>query len=87
MPVWYLTVNLADLFEEWRRDQGPVPELAEKVAQRVEESRWLDWAPYPDTIRDHLGQLRQADCLEHFNAAMYLLYDVADADRVWIEAT
>ena len=86
MPVWHSTIHLKpaiDIFKE----TGDVTRTAEAAVKIIEESGWLDDTPYPDTLRDHLNGLLQAQTAPEYVNAFDLIYDVADDDRVWIETT
>lgn len=84
MPVWNRTIDLKPAVEIYKESQD-VPKTAEKAVEIVEQSGWLTDTPYPDTLRDHLNQLKQATTPSEYEAAFEYLYDVADNDRVWIE--
>lgn len=85
MPHWNRTIKLADLVAQWKQGALSIPGLADKVADRIEKSGWLADTPYPDTLRDHLGALRTATDPHEYIRLFDPIYDVADADRVWIE--
>ena len=84
MPVWNRTIDVKPAVEIYKESQD-VPKTAEKAVEIVEQSGWLTDTPYPDTLRDHLNQLKQATTPSEYEAAFEYLYDVADNDRVWIE--
>lgn len=82
--AWSITIQLADLVARWKAGELTIPELAEKVADRLEHSTWTAETPYPDTLKDRLNRLRQAtSAAEYINAFDYI-YDQADEDRVLI---
>ena len=85
MPVWNRTIRLADLVGQWEAGELTIPQLAEKVVEIIEKSGWLEETPYPDTLRDHLAALKQAEDPYDYVMAFDRIYDVADEDRVWIE--
>ena len=87
MPVWNRTIYLAGAVQRWKEGALTIPELAEEVVGKIERSGWLADTPYPDTLRDHLGALKQAETAEDYVAAFDRIYDVADDDRVWIETS
>lgn len=87
MPVWNRTIYLAGLVKQWKEGAFTIPELAEEVVGRIERSGWLADTPFPDTLRDHLNQLKQAESAGEYEAAFDYIYDVADQDRVWIETS
>ncbi len=87
MPQWNRTINLADLVARWKKGELTIPQLAEKVVERIEASGWVEDTAYPDTLRDHLSRLKQADCASHYESAFDWIYNVADEDRVWTETS
>jgi hypothetical protein len=87
MPQWNRTIKLADLVARWKSGELTIPQLAEKVVERIEASGWVEDTAYPDTLRDHLGRLKQAEYPSAYEASFEYVYDVADQDRVWIETS
>lgn len=87
MPTnhWNRTVSLGSLIRDYRAGAYDVPELADRVAEQIEKSGWLEDSPYPDTLRDHLGALKQSTTEREYSLAFDRIYDAADEDRVWIE--
>lgn len=86
MPVWNRTIDLKPAVEIYKRD-GDIPATAAKAVEIIEKSGWLAETPYPDTLRDHLAELKAATENYDYVLAFDNIYDVADADRVWIETT
>ena len=84
MPQWNRTIDLKPAVELYKTT-GDIPKTAEKAVEIIEASGWLADTPYPDTLRDHLGRLKQATDPYTYTAAFDCIYDVADEDRVWIE--
>lgn len=86
MPHWVLTVDLKPAVAIYQKT-GDIPKTAERVSQIIEQSGWLTWTPYPDTLRDHINRLKQATDRYDYVTAFDYIYDVADQDRVWIETS
>lgn len=86
MPVWHRTIDLKPAVEVYKA-QGGITKTAEKAVEIIEKSGWLAETPYPDTLRDHLAALEQAETEYDYVTAFDAIYDVADEDRVWIETT
>lgn len=86
MPVWHRTIDLKPAIEIFKTE-GDIPKTAEKAVEIIEASGWLADTPYPDTLRDHLNQLKQATTPGEYVIAFDYIYDVADEDRVWIETS
>jgi hypothetical protein len=86
VPVWHRTIDLKPAVEIYKAN-GDIPATAAKAVEIIEASGWLADTPYPDTLRDHLGQLKQATDNYEYVSAFDRIYDVADEDRVWIETS
>lgn len=86
MPVWNRTIDLTPAVKIYK-DTLDIPKTAEKAVEIIEASGWLDDTPYPDTLRDHLGALKQATDHYEYTSVFCSIYDVADEDRVWIETS
>lgn len=86
MPAWHRTIDLEPAVEIYKTSQD-VPATAAKAVEIIEASGWLEDTPYPDTLRDHLAELKQATENYDYVLAFDKIYDVADEDRVWIETT
>lgn len=84
MPEWHRTIDLKPAVEIYKASLD-IPATAAKAVEIIEKSGWLVETPYPDTLRDHLAQLKAAE--EHYDYVLAFdnIYDVADADRVWID--
>lgn len=90
MAAWNRVINLAEKVQAWKNGEigySTIAELADKVADQIERSGWLDDTPYPDTLRDHLNGLKQATTTGEYQAAFEYIYDTADDDCVWIETS
>jgi len=81
MPVWALRVNLADVF---RAGDLPYAERRDTIVDRLRASAWLRQLDEPDPVAELVDDLAQARDEEEFDLVFDLLYDYADADRVWI---
>ena len=88
MPTntWYAKIDLAPEVTRWENGELSIPELAARVAEIIKASDWRKFTPYPDTFDDRLGRLLQAETPSQYEAAFEHIYDLADQDRVWIEA-
>jgi hypothetical protein len=86
MPVWHRTIDLKPAVQLYKTT-ADIPKTAEKAVEIIEKSGWLADTPYPDTLRDHLDQLKQVTDNYEYVRAFDNIYDVADAERVWIETT
>lgn len=84
MPVWNRTIDLKPAVDIYK-ESGNIPATAARAVEIVEASGWLADTPYPDTLRDHLAGLKQAEEPYEYVAAFDRIYDVADIDRVWLE--
>ena len=86
MPRWARTIDLKPAVSLCKTSSD-IPATAAKAVEIIEASGWLEDTPYPDTLRDHLAALKQAEDTYDYVTAFDRIYDVADEDRVWIETT
>lgn len=86
MPVWNRTIDVTPAVGYYKETLD-IPGTAVKAVEIIEKSGWLADTPYPDTLRDHLGALKQATDHYEYVRAFDFIYDVADTDRVWIETS
>jgi hypothetical protein len=84
MPVWNRTIDLKPAVKIFKTE-GDIPKTAAKAVEIIEASGWLAETPYPDTLRDHLNSLKQSVDRYDYEASFEYIYDVADADSVWVE--
>lgn len=87
MPVWHITVDLRDLVADWKYGRININELARKVADRIQATKWRSITPYPDTFDGLLHDLKISVNEYEYRAAFEEIYDLADSDRVWIETS
>lgn len=87
MPVWNRTIDLKPAVEIYKANPADITGTAAKAVEIIEASGWLADTPYPDTLRDHLNALKQAEDAYDYTRAFDRIYDVADTDRVWIETS
>lgn len=87
MPVWNITLRLADLIGQWKDGDLTIPELAEKVVERIKSSGWRDITPYPHTFDEVVTNLLSAEDRGEYENLFEEIYDLADQDRVWIETS
>lgn len=82
MPHWNKTVNLADV---WKNEDLTFEEQVEKIVERIKNSGWRKFTPYPHTFDELIENLEKSETKEAFNDVWEEVYDLADVDRVWIE--
>lgn len=83
--AWILHIDLRPEISDWKAGKLTIPQLADKVAIRLLTSQWDKLTPYPDTLRDHIAWMREAADEWQYQDRWEPLYDVANADEVWIE--
>ena len=81
MPVWHLTIKLGDL---WRADIG-FPEKRDKIVSVLKISGWRDLTDRQEDFDELIDELSETLNIQEFDLAFSDIYDLADADRVWIE--
>lgn len=77
--VWLLTINLRDV---WRNEGMTFEQRRDAIVTRIRNSGWITEDHY--TLGDLVDELADAVNTDAFDAVWDLIYDHADADRVWI---
>lgn len=85
MPVWHLTLRLGDLVGRWKDGDLHITELAQKVTERIKESRWRSFTGDTDEFDTALADLEKVENQAEYERVFEAVYDLADQDRVWIE--
>lgn len=87
MADWKLTIDLADLVRRWDGNGGDldIPALAELVVVRLRESEWRLITGDAEAFDRAIAAVKSATNQAEYVAAFELIYDRADADRVWID--
>jgi hypothetical protein len=82
LPVWDGTLRLADVFHnggltfEQKRDA---------IVRRIRGTAWFKGYDESDDLPQFVEELAGAEDNASFNEVWSGIYDIADADRVWIE--
>lgn len=82
--AWILHIDLRPEIADYTAGKIAIAPLAEKVAIRLLTSGWDKLTAYPDTLRDHIGYVRNAQTAAEYQERWESLYDLADEDRVLI---
>lgn len=82
MPVWNVTIKLADVFHD---DERTIEEKAQVIVERLKTSQWRYWSEDASEFDRLVELLEKAESKAEFNEAWDEIYDLADVDRVWIE--
>ncbi|WP_280350442.1 hypothetical protein [Nocardia abscessus] len=79
MPVWFLTVDVSDVFHK----DMPYKEKRSRIVEILRESKWYsdDYAELVEVI----DALSEAPTVYEFDFYWNHLYDLADEDRIWIK--
>lgn len=83
MPNWSIVIDVKDL---WSDTNLPLAQKAQGVAARIEDSPWQDITPYPETLGVLVDALKKHSDTDLLDQVWAGIYDLADHDRVWIEA-
>jgi hypothetical protein len=81
-PVWNSKIHLGDIF---RNEDMTFKERRDAITARLRASTWLKSHGEYDTIRYLVDELADAENTDEFDEVWDVIYDEADADRVWIE--
>jgi hypothetical protein len=80
-PVWAHKINLADVFHN---DDLTFEQKRDTIVRRIRATAWFkqydDWADLPQFVEE----LADAADGDEFDGPWDCIYDIADADRVWI---
>jgi len=82
LPVWDRKIRLADIFHneamtfEQRRDA---------IVARLRASAWFKECDEYDDLPQFVEELSETRDVDEFDGPWDCIYDIADADRVWIE--
>jgi hypothetical protein len=76
MAVWYLTIRLADV---WNEPGLLFTETRDEIVRRIRASGWEN--PELSVLLD---EIEEAPDISTFDYLWNTLYDLADHDRVWI---
>lgn len=90
MSEWKHTLYIKHLFAEAKTDET-ARETARSIATELKESKWYfeEETEARRTQQDAeivalTEEFGDVDCLERFDECVLGLYDLADADRIWI---
>lgn len=86
-PIWDRTLRIKHLFSK-DSDDATARETAMQIATVLKGSTWAreDQTRYGDAsdVLHLVNRLRRVTTLKRLNTLLDELYDLADADRVWI---
>ena len=83
-PVWNSKLRLGPVF---RDETLTFEELRDTVASRLRASTWFKSYDEYDDLPMLAEELADTEDRASLNAVLDEIYDIADADRVWIETT
>lgn len=97
-PIWTHTVRIGDLFpKDYDADAASLEqkqEIGKKLSVRIRTSSWCkaDIANWDeDEYRSEVAMLAEefddVQDAQHFENLLEAMYDLADADRTWIDST
>jgi hypothetical protein len=81
-PIWDGKLKLADVFHN---DSLSFEEKRDAIVRRIRASRWFKDYDEFDDLPLFVEELADTEDNGSFNAVWSEIYDIADADRVWIE--
>jgi hypothetical protein len=79
LPIWDRKLNLSDVFHN---DAMTFTESRDAIVRIIRASGWPD---RNSTVYALLDEIADAETTDEFDAPWDLIYDEADADRVWIQ--
>lgn len=81
-PVWDSKLRLADV---WRNPEMTFTERRDAIVARIRASQWFKGYDEYDDLPQFTEELSEVETAEDFDITWTQIYDIADADRVWIE--
>jgi hypothetical protein len=81
-PVWDRKIRLADV---WRNEAMTFEQRRDAIVARLRASAWFKGYDEYDELPQSVEEMADAETKAAFNDVMDEIYDIADADRVWIE--
>jgi len=82
LPIWDGKLRLADVFHD---DALTFEQKRDAIVRRIRATKWFkDYDEYDD-LPMFVEELADAEDNTSFNGVWSEIYDIADADRVWIE--
>jgi hypothetical protein len=80
-PVWAHKVNLRDVFHD---DNLTFEQRRDAIVRRIRATTWFKQYDEFDDLPMFVEELADAETKAAFNDVLDEIYDIADADRVWI---
>jgi hypothetical protein len=82
LPVWDRKIRLADV---WRNEAMTFEQRRDAIVRRLRVSSWVKGCDEFDELPQAIGELSEVADANAFDEVWDLIYDLADADRVWID--
>jgi hypothetical protein len=83
-PVWDRKLKLGPIFHD---ESLTFAELRDTVVRKLRASTWFKSYDEYDDLPQFTEELGDTEDRASFNDVLDEIYDIADADRVWIETT
>ena len=80
-PSWAHKLNLADVF---RNDDLSFEQKRDAIVRRIRATTWFKGYDESDDLPQFVEELAGAADAAEFDGPWDCIYDIADADRVWI---
>jgi hypothetical protein len=81
LPVWDRKISLADVFHN---DEMGFEQKRDTIVARIRATRWLRDYGEDGDLPQFVEELAGARTPDEFDGPWDCIYDIADADRVWI---
>lgn len=82
LPVWDGTLRLGDVF---RNEAMTFEERRDAIVARIRATEWFKRYDEFDDLPQAVEELSEVTSTGDFDGVWDAIYDIADADRVWIE--
>lgn len=79
-PVWDEKVEIKKYLHN---DDLSFGQTRDRVVSALKASRWFRKEEFSD-LHDAVEEMADAETVEHFDLVLDAIYDMADADRIWL---
>ncbi|UDL16655.1 hypothetical protein SEA_ATUIN_262 [Arthrobacter phage Atuin] len=79
--AWNHDLNISDFFHD---DDLTITEKAEKISERLKSRPWFDGLTYKEDLEGLLEELTDMEDADDFDMIWDQMYDIFDAERIWV---
>ena len=80
--AWNHKLDVSSFFHD---DDLTITEKGEKISELVKSSTWFEGLYYKDDLEGLLEELSEVEDADDFDVLWDQMYDIFDAERVWVQ--